>query len=61
MSSPDNLLYTKEHEWIRFENPTTAIVGITDYALEQLGDVVYLDLPEVGASFEGGESFGTVE
>ncbi len=60
MSAPENILYTKEHEWIRFEGDT-AVVGITDYALEQLGDVVFLELPEIGKTFKGGDSFGTVE
>jgi len=57
---PPELKYTKEHEWIRvLEN--RAEIGITDYAQTQLGDVVYLDLPESGLSFSQGEQFGSVE
>jgi glycine cleavage system H protein len=52
--------YTKDHEWIKIENDS-GTVGITAYAVEQLGDVVHLELPEVGARFKSGESFGTVE
>lgn len=61
MSYPDHLSYTKDHEWISFEDDDTATIGITDYALEQLGDVVYLELPEVDSTFDSGDSFGTVE
>ena len=60
MNVPPDLLYTKEHEWVLVENDT-ATVGITDYAQEELGDVVYVELPEEGASFEVEESFGSVE
>jgi glycine cleavage system H protein len=52
--------YTKDHEWIKIENDS-GTVGITAYAVEQLGDVVHLELPEVGTRFKAGESFGTVE
>ena len=52
--------YTKEHEWIKVEGDK-ATVGITAYAVEQLGDVVHLELPEVGKKFKRGDSFGTVE
>ena len=58
--NPDDLLYTKEHEWIRLEGDT-GFVGITNHAQEQLGDVVYVELPKVGDSFDASESFGTVE
>lgn len=58
--NPDDLLYTKEHEWIRVEGDT-GFVGITNHAQEQLGDVVYVELPKVGDSFDASESFGTVE
>ena len=61
MSYPEELSYTKGHEWIKFDDSDNAQIGITDYALEQLGDVVFIELPEVGASFEAGDSFGTVE
>lgn len=52
--------YTKEHEWIAISGET-ATVGVTSYAVEQLGDVVHLELPEPGAQFKAGASFGTVE
>jgi glycine cleavage system H protein len=57
---PDNLHYSKDHEWVRVENGV-AIIGITDHAQEQLGDVVYVELPKVGDSFSANESFGSVE
>ncbi|GCB37800.1 hypothetical protein KGMB02408_47450 [Bacteroides faecalis] len=52
--------YTNEHEWIRVEGDI-AYVGITDYAQEQLGDIVFVDIPTVGESLEAGETFGTIE
>jgi glycine cleavage system H protein len=58
---PSDLKYTRNHEFIRVEGDGTALVGITSYAQEALGDVVFVDLPEVGASFEAGDEFGTVE
>ena len=57
---PSDLKYTKEHEWIRLEGER-ARVGITDYAQKQLGDVVYLELPDVGRKLKKGEVFGTIE
>lgn len=60
MSFPKELKYTREHEWVRLEN-STAVIGITSYALEQLGDVVHLDLPKVGESFKAGSTFGSIE
>lgn len=60
MNVPDDLLYTTEHEWVRIEGDT-AVVGITDYAQDSLGDVVYVELPEVGATVEAGRPFGVVE
>jgi glycine cleavage system H protein len=57
---PAELKYTKDHEWIRLEGET-GTVGITDFAQQQLGDVVYVELPEVGAKLSAGESFGTIE
>lgn len=57
---PTNFLYTKEHEWVRVEGET-GVVGITDHAQQELGDIVYVDLPKVGASVEKGKSFGSVE
>ena len=60
MAYPGDLKYTKDHEWIRISGDT-AEVGITDYAQQQLGDVVYVDLPEVGRDIAVGESFGSIE
>ena len=60
MNFPQNLKYTNEHEWIRVEGDS-AYVGITDYAQEQLGDIVFVDIPTVGESLEAGEVFGTIE
>jgi glycine cleavage system H protein len=57
---PGDRRYTKEHEWVQVEGDRGRI-GITDYAQDQLGDVVYLELPELGRSLKAGESFGTVE
>ncbi len=57
---PADCKYTKDHEWILVKGDTGR-VGITDYAQKQLGDVVYLDLPQVGRTLKVGESFGTVE
>ena len=60
MNFPDDLRYTKEHEWCRIQG-NRAVVGITDHAQDQLGDIVYVELPEVGDSVKKGESFGVVE
>ena len=60
MNFPQNLKYTNEHEWIRVEGDI-AYVGITDYAQEQLGDIVFVDSPTVGETLEAGETFGTIE
>ena len=57
---PQELKYTKDHEWIRVADGRGR-VGVTDYAQEQLGDVVYVELPEVGRSFRQGEQFGSIE
>src|ERR1700752_2083161 len=57
---PDNLHYSKDHEWVRVEGDT-AVIGITDHAQDQLGDVVYVELPKVGEGFSANESFGSVE
>jgi glycine cleavage system H protein len=57
---PSDLKYTKDHEWIRIDGNTGA-VGITDFAQQQLGDVVYLELPEVGTRLTAGQPFGTIE
>ncbi len=60
MSVPEDLQYTKSHEWVRTEGDTVT-VGITEHAQDELGDVVFVELPEKGATFEAGDSFGTVE
>jgi glycine cleavage system H protein len=60
MSYPSDLRYTRDHEWVRMEG-STARVGITDYAQKQLGDIVYLELPEVGRTLNQAEVFGTIE
>jgi glycine cleavage system H protein len=57
----DGLYYTKDHLWIKLEKEDDAIVGITDYGQHQLGDVVYVELPEVGANVEAGEKVASVE
>ena len=60
MNVPGELQYTKSHEWVRREEGT-ATIGITDHAQDELGDVVFVELPEKGTSFSAGDSFGTVE
>jgi glycine cleavage system H protein len=57
---PENYRYTKEHEWVLAEGGT-GTVGITDHAQQELGDIVYVDLPKVGARVESGKSLGSVE
>jgi glycine cleavage system H protein len=60
MSFPENLKYTKDHEWIRIEG-NFGWIGITEYAQSELGDIVYVELPAVGKNVEQGKSFGTIE
>jgi len=60
-SVPDELRYTKDHEWLQVAADGTALVGITDYAQQSLGDIVYVELPKVGAKFAAGATFGVVE
>ena len=60
MNLPEELQYTRSHEWVRREGDV-ATVGITEHAQDELGDVVFVDLPEQGASFGAGETFGSVE
>jgi len=60
MEFPEGLRYTRDHEWARGEKGEV-VVGVTDYAQDQLGDVVYVELPAVGASVTGGEPFGSIE
>ena len=57
---PEDYLYSKDHEWIMIQD-SVGTIGITEYAQHELGDVVYVDLPEVGDTFEAGEPFGSVE
>lgn len=57
---PEDLHYSKDHEWVRVESDV-AVVGITDYAQNSLGDVVYVELPKIGEEFAANESFGSVE
>jgi glycine cleavage system H protein len=57
---PANLKYSKDHEWVHVDG-TTGTVGITDFAQQQLGDVVYVELPEVGTTLTAGQTFGTIE
>ncbi len=60
MNTPDNLRYSKDHEWLRQEGDT-AVVGITDFAQSQLGDIVFLDITSVGDTLATGEVFGSIE
>jgi glycine cleavage system H protein len=60
MNFPENLKYTKDHEWIQIDGET-GIVGITDYAQGELGDVVFVELPAVGRALKAHETFGTIE
>ena len=60
MNTPENLLYTTEHEWVSYKS-SDVIVGITDYAQSQLGDIIFVELPEVGTYFKSGEVFGEIE
>jgi glycine cleavage system H protein len=58
--NPDDLRYSREHEWVRVEG-STAVIGITSFAADELGDIVYVELPEVGAQLTQFASFGVVE
>jgi glycine cleavage system H protein len=60
LNIPEDLQYTRSHEWVRIEGDT-ATIGITDHAQDELGDVVFVELPDEGATFDAGEPFGTVE
>ena len=60
MEFPSNLKYTKDHEWLRVEG-NTGVVGITEYAQGELGDVVFVELPAVGTKLQQGKQFGTIE
>ena len=58
--TPTDLLYTKEHEWLRIDGDS-GVIGITDHAQKELGDIVYIELPKPGVTFDSGEVFGSVE
>jgi glycine cleavage system H protein len=60
MSYPDDRKYTKDHEWVRLSGGI-AEVGVTDYAQQQLGDIVYVELPDVGAQVSASQAFGSIE
>jgi glycine cleavage system H protein len=60
MNIPSNLKYTSDHEWVSMEDGV-ATIGITDFAQSELGDIVFVEFPEVGDSFEIGKTFGTIE
>ena len=60
MNIPSDLFYTKDHEWIKIENGI-ATVGITDYAQGELGDIIFIELPEIGDSVQAEDSIGTIE
>jgi glycine cleavage system H protein len=60
MNNPDNLFYTKEHEWVNLKE-NKAVIGITDYAQGQLGDVIFIEFPKVGQAVNAGDVFGEVE
>jgi glycine cleavage system H protein len=61
MSFPENLHYTKDHEWIKIESDDIAVVGITEFAQQELGDIVYVEIETVGKTLEADVVFGTVE
>ncbi len=60
MNIPSNLKFTEDHEWVKVDGDI-AIVGITDYAQQQLGDIVFVEIETVGETFDKGETFGTIE
>jgi len=60
LNFPDDVMYTDDHEWAKMDNGE-AVIGISDYAQDQLGDIVFVELPQVGEIFEKGAEFGTVE
>ena len=60
MNIPDNLYYTKEHEWVRIDNGI-ATIGITDYAQSELGDIIFIEFPDIGSYCNAGDTIGTIE
>ena len=61
MTFPEELKYTKTHEWVKYQDDGTAYIGITDYAQDQLGDLVFVNLPAEGDALEAGQAFADVE
>ena len=61
MNIPANLKYSKDHEWVAMMDDTTALIGITDFAQGQLGDIVFVDVPTVGETLDNDEVFGSIE
>ncbi len=61
MNFPENLKYTKSHEWVEFFEDGSVVIGLTDYAQKELGDIVFVNLPEVDDTVSAGEAFGDVE
>ena len=61
MKNPDNLLYTKEHEWALFGKDDVVVIGITDYAQNQLGDIIFIEFPQIGEHISSGDIFGEIE
>lgn len=61
MQTPEDLKYSSDHEWVKLESDNRVRIGITDYAQDALGDVVFVDLPEVGATVAGGQSISEIE
>jgi glycine cleavage system H protein len=61
MNFPANLKYTKDHEWLKVESGNVAVIGITDFAQRELGDIVYVEVDSVGKTLDAGAGFGTVE
>ncbi|MDE2882054.1 MAG: glycine cleavage system protein GcvH [Acidobacteriota bacterium] len=59
--TPDDLYYSKEHEWLRLEGDGSATIGITDHAQQELGDIVYVELPDPGSALEADDVMGSVE
>ena len=60
MNIPNNLEYTRDHEWVKY-NDDSAIIGVTDFAQSELGDVIFMELPKIGDIFNEGDSIGTIE
>ena len=60
MSVPSELMYTKDHEWVKFDGET-ATIGITEHAVSELGDIVFIEFPELGANLKVGDSIGVIE